>query len=283
MDPAIVRDDLAYPAMLTFLPAGLLGLVVASLAAAYMSTISTHLNWGSSYLVHDVYRRFVKPEASEREMVRFGRISTAVLMAVASAVSLALENALQTFQILLQIGAGTGLLFLLRWFWWRVNAVAEIVAMAVSFAAALWFQFAHAAVFGAPLAPWKQMVAGVALTTVAWIAAALGGPRTDEATLRSFYRATRPGGPGWERVRRSAAADGAPLPAGIGELPSGLACATLGCLAVYAALFATGLAIYGRVSGALALAALAAAAAVAIRSLWTRSSARIERELAEER
>lgn len=275
----VVRDDLAYSAMLTLLPAGLMGLVVASLAAAYMSTISTHLNWGSSYLVHDVYRRFVQPEANDRELVRVGRLSTLLLMAVAGAISLLLENALQVFQILLQIGAGTGLLFLLRWFWWRVNAASELVAMVVSFAVAVWFQFGHSRLFGAPLVPWKQMVAGVAITTVAWLAAALWGPPTDEATLRRFYRATRPGGPGWERVRRTAAADGEPLPAGLGELPAGLACAALGCVAVYATLFAVGLALYGRTAAAAALAVVAVVTAWAIQAIWSRSSARIERAL----
>jgi hypothetical protein len=269
--------------MLTFLPAGLLGLVVASLAAAYMSTISTHLNWGSSYLVHDLYRRFLKPEARERELVRVGRISTAVLMAVAGAVSLALENALQTFQILLQIGAGTGLLFLLRWFWWRVNAAAEIVAMAVSLLVAVWFQFFHAAAFGAKLEPWRELTIGVAITTVAWLAAAWLGPATDHRTLRAFYRATRPGGPGWERLRRSAAAAGEPLPEGIGELPSGIACAALGCVAVYGALFATGLAIYGRIGAALGLFGIAIAAGLAVRTLLSRSARRIDAALSEAR
>jgi hypothetical protein len=266
--------------MLTFLPAGLLGLVVASLAAAYMSTISTHLNWGASYLVHDFYRRFVRPEATERDLVRVGRYSTVALMAVASAVSLLLENALQVFQILLQVGAGTGLLFLLRWFWWRVNATAELTAMVVSFLVACWFQFAHEGVFGAPLAGWKQMMIGVAITTAAWLAAAFLGPCTDEATLRRFCRATRPGGPGWERVRREAAAAGEPLPEGLGELPSGIACAALGCVVVYAALVATGFAIYGRTIAALALAGLAVASTLAIRTLWSRSSHRIEAALA---
>ena len=122
LDPSIVRDDLAYPAMLVFLPSGLLGLAVASLAAAYMSTISTHLNWGASYIVDDFYRRFVAPDRSERHYVGVARASTVLLIGLAMIVSLWLENAFQAFQILLQIGAGTGLIFLLRWFWWRINA-----------------------------------------------------------------------------------------------------------------------------------------------------------------
>ncbi|MCA9737320.1 MAG: Na+:solute symporter, partial [Gemmatimonadetes bacterium] len=143
VDPSIVRDDLAYPAMLVFLPTGLLGLVVASLAAAYMSTISTHLNWGASYVVDDVYRRFLVPDADERHYVTVGRITTVGLIVLASTVALWLENAMQAFQILLQIGAGTGLVFLLRWFWWRINAWTEIAAMGASFLVAVWFQFVH--------------------------------------------------------------------------------------------------------------------------------------------
>ena len=153
VDPSIVRHDLAYPAMLVFLPSGLLGLVVASLAAAYMSTISSHLNWGASYIVDDVYRRFVAPDEDERQYVRVGRYATVGLIVLAGALSLWLENALQAFQILLQIGAGTGLVFLLRWFWWRINAWSELAAMVVSFAVALYFQFGHEALGFAALDP----------------------------------------------------------------------------------------------------------------------------------
>ncbi len=277
VDPRVVRHDLAYPAMLSFLPTGILGLVVASLVAAYMSTISTHLNWGASYLVHDVYRRFVDPTASERKLVAVGRWATVVLMAAAGALSLLLENALQAFQILLQIGAGTGLIFLLRWFWWRVNAAAELVAMGVSFLLALYLQLLHARLFGAPLAAWEQLLIGVGGTTVAWLLAAWWGPETDEATLRRFFRTTRPGGPGWEVVRRRAAEAGDPLPEGLGELPSGIACAALGCVAVYAALFATGSALYGRRGAALLLAGLAVLSAGGIRRLWSGAARRLAR------
>ncbi|MCB1008688.1 MAG: Na+:solute symporter, partial [Acidobacteria bacterium] len=260
---SVVGHDLAYPAMLTFLPAGLLGLVVASLAAAYMSTISTHLNWGASYLVHDLYKRFVAPDATDARLVAVGRCATVALMAAAGAISLLLSNALQAFQILLQIGAGTGLLFLLRWFWWRVNAASELVAMSVSFLVAVYFRFVHARWTGAPLEGWQELVIGVAVTSVAWIATALLTRPTAEATLRDFYRATRPGGPGWRVVRERAAAEGEPLPEGLARLPVGIACMALGCVAVYSALFATGSALYGRTGPALALGAAAAAAAFA--------------------
>lgn len=125
--------DVAYPAMLTKLGPGWLGLVVASIIAAYMSTIGTHLNWGSSYVVNDFYQRFVKPDASQKELVSVGRITTVTLMIITAFFALTfLENATQAFDILLLSGAGTGLIYILRWFWWRINALTEIVAMIVA-------------------------------------------------------------------------------------------------------------------------------------------------------
>src|SRR5690606_3575192 len=124
-------DDIAYPVMLTLLSPGWLGVVVASLIAAYMSTISTHLNWGSSYVVNDFYHRFVKPVATEKDLVAVGGASTVILMVIAGILSLAiLENATQAFNMLVLSGAGTGAIYLLRWFWWRINAWTEIVGMA---------------------------------------------------------------------------------------------------------------------------------------------------------
>jgi len=270
VDPHVIQQDLAYPAMLTFLPAGLMGLVVASLVAAYMSTISTHLNWGASYVVHDVYHRFLRPDASERQLVVVGRLATALLMIGAGLISLWLSNALQAFQILLQIGAGTGLLFILRWFWWRVNAASELVAMIVSFLVAIYFQFIHATVSDIPLADWQKLVIGVAVTTVAWIATALLTRPANEATLRDFYRKIRPAGPGWNPVRRRAASGGEPLPAPSSDLAAGLVCMILGSIAVYSALFSTGMALYGRGSAALLLGLVGVLSALAILPLWKR-------------
>lgn len=268
IDARVVRDDLAYPAMLTFLPAGLLGLVVASLAAAYMSTISTHLNWGASYVVNDFYRRFVRPEASERELVRVGRISTVGLMVVAALLALRLENALQAFQILLQIGAGTGLLFLLRWFWWRINAWSELSAMIISFGVAIFF-------FLVPteLANWQQLLIGVGATTFGWLAVTLTTPPSSERTLRDFYALTRPGGPGWRAVIQRAAEDGESLgavPAG-SALPRALLCTLAASIVVYAALFATGYWIYGRTAASLTAAAVTLGAFVLLIAVWRRA------------
>jgi Na+/proline symporter len=275
LSESVIGNDLAYPAMLTFLPAGLLGMVVASLAAAYMSTIATHLNWGSSYVVNDFWRRFVEPQASERKLVTVGRVSTVVLMVAAAALALGLQNALQAFQILLQIGAGTGLLFILRWFWWRINAFSEIVAMIVSFIIAIYLELIHPRAFpGAPIEPTFRLLIGVGITTVAWIVTTLVTRPADERTLRSFYALVRPGGPGWRRVVERAEAEGHDLPeTGRGWIvPQGILAMLAGSLTVYAALFGIGYWIYGRYLTALALSALALAGAIYLVRVWGRVS-----------
>ncbi len=161
----IIKDDIAYPAMLTFLKPGIMGIVVASLIAAYMSTMASHLNWGSSYIVNDFYRRFFAPKAAEKKLVFVGRISTVGLMFLAGVVALLLDNALQAFHILLQIGAGTGLIFILRWFWWRINAWTEITGMVVSFAVALYLEIFHAKLGFAPFPVHINLLIGVSITT----------------------------------------------------------------------------------------------------------------------
>ncbi len=272
-DYSKIGHDLAYPAMLTFLPHGLLGLVVASLIAAYISTISTHLNWGSSYVVNDFWKRFVNVGASEREQVWVARWSTVLLMAVAGTLALWLENALQAFQILLLIGAGTGLLFILRWFWWRINPYSEIAAMVVSFGVAVFMQF------GAPdsLADWQKLVIGVGITTTAWITVTLFTPAADRRTLREFYKMTLPGGPGWRKVIDDAARDGesiADAAGGRANLPLGILCMVAGCFAVYSALLGTGCWIYGDYGPALVLSLVAIVAAGLLVKLWASVSAR---------
>ena len=298
IDPSVVRNDLAYPAMLTFLPSGILGLVVGSLAAAYMSTISTHLNWGSSYIVNDFYRRFLKPDASEKELVRVGRVSTVVLMALAAALALQLENALQAFQILLQIGAGTGLLFILRWFWWRINAWSEISAMLISFVVAMGFFVQHklesqqveewvsggmeraqAVSQVGRLPAWQELLIGVVITTVGWILVTYMTRPTRDSSLISFYRLTRPGGPGWRRVVSKAKVLGEPLSDGhTWFLPQGIICMLAGSLAVYCSLFATGYWLYGRQGLALILGVVSAVCVAAVFKIWGRVSDLLRQE-----
>ncbi|HKK92354.1 MAG TPA: sodium:solute symporter family protein, partial [Longimicrobiales bacterium] len=260
IDPSILGNDLAYPAMLTFLPAGLLGLVVASLAAAYMSTISTHLNWGASYIVQDFWRRFVKPDATERQAVTAARVSTAVLTVLMTLVALELQTALETFNIILQIGAGTGLVFILRWFWWRINAWSEISAMVVSFGVAVWLRGGVAGISW-PVPDWNsstQLVAAVAITTVAWMSVTFLTRPTDRSVLESFHDRIRPMGPGW----RAVVGEVEPTE---GESPTAaIAGFFLGVTAIYAALFATGSALYGNVGSAITLGVVAVASAVAV-------------------
>ena len=259
VDPAIIGHDLAYPAMLLFVPHGLLGLVVASLAAAYMSTISTHLNWGASYVVDDVYRRFIRPAASESHYVNVGRAVTVGLMVLAALVALWLDHAMQAFQILLQIGAGTGLIFLLRWFWWRINAWSEIAAMLVSFLFALYLHLGHVRLGFAPIDPALALVIGVGMTTVTWLAVTVLTPPTDRAVLQSFYDRIRPYPAGWRR----AVDTGSGGHAG-GDIAASLLAWFLGCVAVYAALFATGYLLYGRLTVGLVCAAVAVLSAFAL-------------------
>ncbi|MFV0332989.1 MAG: sodium:solute symporter family protein [Tropicimonas sp.] len=269
IDPGIVRHDLAYFAMLSHLPSGLLGLVVASLIAAFMSTISTHLNWGSSYVVNDFYQRFVKPDASEAELVRVGRISTATLMVLSGLLALSLSNALQAFNILLSIGAGTGLIFILRWFWWRINAWTEVAGMVISFLVAVYLQIIHPALGYAPLSTANGLLLGIALTTVGWLAVTFLTPPTDEETLRHFYRVVRPAGRGWDPVlERASAAGNRIVPARAGELPLEILCMVTGTFTVYFTLFATGYWIYGRLAGASVLSVLAIAGSVLLFRLW---------------
>ena len=239
VDPHLIGNDMAYPAMLKFLPAGFLGLMIAGLLAAYRSTIETHLNWGASYLVHDLYRRFLKPDASERHYVWAGRVTTALLMIAAASLTFALDTAAESFQLILGIGAGTGLLYLLRWFWWRVNAWSEVAAMVSSFLVALGFFIAKKSGHAVPAT--ESLIITVVTTTIVWVATAFLTPPTDRETLLAFYRKVRPAGPGWREIRAESGVTAAP-----DSLPQALLGWVLGCTFIYAALFGTGSFLYGR-------------------------------------
>jgi len=201
VDKSIIGNDIAYPAMLSLLPTGLLGLVLASLIAAYMSTISSHLNWGASYISIDFYKRFINVNASEKQVVFIGRISTILLMILAGFVALRLSDALDAFQILLQIGAGTGSIFLLRWFWWRVNAYSEITGMIISFLLAIYFHWFHEEITGQNLKPYIELLLSISITTISWILITLITKPTDNDKLLSFYKKIKPYGIGWKSFR----------------------------------------------------------------------------------
>lgn len=238
LDEALIGHDMAYPAMLVFLPSGFLGLMVAGLLAAYVSTISTHLNWGTSYLVHDLYRRFLKTDADERHYVWIGRLVTALLMLLAAGMTFLLESARTSFELLLSIGAGSGLLYLLRWYWWRINAWSEIAAMAVSFIVAVGFFVAGK--MGDAVGANVVLLGTVGATTVAWVGTTLLTRPESDTTLIAFYRLVRPAGPGWSDI---------PQKAGVGpspdSLPQQLLGWVLGCAFVYATLFGAGSILYG--------------------------------------
>lgn len=273
MPEAQIAHDLAYPALLTRLPAGLLGIVVTSLIAAYMSTMSTQVNWGSSILVNDVYRRFLNPKASENQMVWVGRLATLGLMAVSCGVALLLQDALSSFELLLQIGAGTGLLLLLRWFWWRINAAAEITAMVVSFAVAVAFFVLKRNGVSVPSGS-SQMLIGVAITTVSWILVALVTPPTDEATLREFYRRIQPGGPGWAYVLGRAEHERLQIRNTElkSDLPIGLLASAGATAGIWALIFASGYFLYGRPMAALGMGGVALVGAAVVFFCWRRLS-----------
>ncbi len=273
IDANILKDDLAYSAMLTYLPAGILGIVVASLIAAVMSTISTHLNWGASYVVNDFYKRFIKPEASETELVLVGRGTILILMILASTLALFLSNALQAFHIMLQIGAGTGLLFLLRWFWWRINAISEIAAMVISFVVAIYFELIHHRLGFADIIEWKKLVIGVAITTVGWLLVTLFTKPSDQKTLLNFYRKITPGGPGWKKVLDKAKQDGEDVAVYISEkwdLPSSLLGVFLGLLVIYNGLFAIGFWLYSNTFAAIITTTVSIIASVILIKMWAK-------------
>jgi Na+/proline symporter len=236
--------DLAYPAMLSLLPPGLLGLVAASLLAAFMSTMSTQLNLGASYLVNDFWVRFIRPDATDREQVTAGRVTTVLSLVLGSGLGLLLTDAGQAFNLLLLIGAGTGGLFILRWFWWRINAWTELVAMGGSLLVAGYFTFVHDHLTETAWASHEKLVWGALITTLIWIIGTWVTPPESEETLRKFVAQVRPGGPGWRAYSTpSDDQEGWALPRGVLSM-------LLGSAGVYAALFAVGSWLYGHYGSA---------------------------------
>ena len=246
--------DVAYPAMLSLLPSGLLGLVAASLIAAFMSTMSTQLNLGASYLVNDFYHRFIKPDASDKDLVRVGRLFTILSIFLGGGLGLFLTSAGQAFTLLLMIGAGTGLIYILRWFWWRINAYTEIVAMISSLVIAAYFNFGNSS-----LEEWEKIVFGAMLTTIVWVVATFVTPPDNEKTLQNFVIKINPGGPGWSKYSMTT---GEPW-----VLPKGILLMVLGCIAVYSILIGVGQLIYGNPIGYM-LIALSIISGFGLKQLW---------------
>ena len=269
--------DLAYSAMLTKLPSGLLGVVLASLVAAYMSTISTQLNWGSSYIVFDFYKQQINPNASEKRLVAVGRISTIVLMLFSAALALLLQNALQLFDILLAFGAGTGLIFILRWFWWRINAWSEITAMFASGIISIILKLTPVGAYlfateTGVLPDWSEYIFIVVVTTVIWLVATFMTQPESNDTLRSFYKKIQPGGPGLSKVVADAKTDAVEIVKDKEKwsVPAGVTAMLLGVILIYSIMFATGYWIYGRTTQAIVLTVVSAIAGALLVKAWNR-------------
>jgi len=276
--PNITQDklgnDLAYPAMLTKLPTGLLGLVLASLISAYMSTISTQLNWGSSYIVYDFYQTQINPNASQKQLVAVGRISTVLLMVLSTLLALLLQNAMQLFNLLLVFGAGTGLIFILRWFWWRINAWSEITAMLASGLISLFIAIPSikTSLFGLNgiMPGWAEFPFVVFVTTALWLIVTYLTPSESTYVLRSFYKKIQPGGPGWTKIVEEAKNDSEDI---IMEneswtVPSGIIAMLLGCIMIYSIMFSTGYFIYGSYKLAIPLLGLAIISGLYLIKVW---------------
>jgi solute:Na+ symporter, SSS family len=254
VDPRLIGHDIAYPAMLKFLPVGFIGLMVGGLIAANSSTILTHLNWGASYLVHDFYRRFLRRDAAEAHYVLAGRLVTVLLFVCASGTVYLLDTAKDAFDIILQVGAGTGLLYLVRWFWWRVNAWCEIVAMISSFVTSV--VLLGVVRSGTVISTHAALLITVAVTTVCWLLAAYLAPQTDRQVLTAFYRKVRPFGPGWRRIRAEVGMPGPEDEGARENIPMALLGWVAGCTAIWSSLFAVGNYLYGRIGYAIMLTAI---------------------------
>ncbi|MEP0213021.1 MAG: sodium:solute symporter family protein [Cellulophaga sp.] len=275
-------NDLAYPAMLTKLPSGLLGLVLASLIAAYMSTISTQLNWGSSYIVYDFYKQQVNPNASEKQLVAVGRLSTVVLMVLSACLALLMQNAMEVFDMLLLFGAGTGLIFILRWFWWRINAWTEIAAMFASGVLSIVLKVTPLgnylfALDTGVFPDWFQIPFVVLITTIIWVAATFMTKPESKEVLNSFYKKIQPGGPGWEKVVIDAKADNIEIvnPNEKWSVPSGIGAMVLGCVLIYTCMFATGYWIYGETTKGIIFTGIALVAGFLLVKAWNKMKTNI--------
>ena len=225
-----------------YLPAGFRGLLLASFAAAYMSTISTQMNWGSSYIVNDFYRRFIRTDASDAHYVFASRVATFVTMALSLVVTYYMNRITGGWELVLTLGAGTGLVYILRWYWWRVNAWSEITAMSAALVVSLGLRWSGTFDAGTPLGFAQTMLTTVGIATLVWLAATFATAPEPEPKLLDFYRRVRPAGPGWAPI--AARAGVAATPVGEQLLPN-VVNWVLGIVVVYATLFALGQLLFG--------------------------------------
>jgi Na+/proline symporter len=279
LDPHLLGHDIAFPAMLKFLPTGFIGLMIGGLIAANSSTILTHLNWGASYLVHDFYRRFIRKDRDEKHYVLVGRLTTVLLFFSASGLVFVLSSAKDAFDIILQVGAGTGLLYLVRWFWWRVNAWSEVVAMTSSFVVSVGLLILNRN--GMQFSTHISLLITIAITTVCWVVTAFVGPETDRRTLIEFYKKVHPSGPGWKKIRLEAGISETEGRAMQDNIPLALLGWVAGCTVIWSSLFTVGNFLYGRLDYAIALFAVVLVSGLAllyvVHRLWTKEMVREEK------
>ena len=280
LDPNLLGHDIAYPAMLKFLPVGFIGLMVGGLIAANSSTILTHLNWGASYLVHDFYQRFMKKDASEKHYVFAGRMATIGLFICSSSLVFVLDTAKDAFDVILQVGAGTGLLYLIRWFWWRVNAWCEVVAMVSSFAVSITILIL--AKNGVHFSTHAALLITIAFTTFCWVLTAFLGPETDRTTLIEFYKKVRPFGPGWNQVRIEAGISESDGKGSHENIPMALLGWVAGCTLIWSSLFTVGNFLYGRMNYAIMLFCVCIVSGAllifVVNRLWDKMGSRLQAE-----
>lgn len=245
LDPSLINHDIAYPAMLKFLPVGFMGLIVGGLIAANSSTILTHLNWGASYLVHDFYRRFIKRNADEKHYVFAGRVATILLFILSSLLVFFLDSAKDAFDVILQIGAGTGLLYLLRWFWWRVNAWSEVAAMISSFLISIVLLILNKN--GIQFSTHVALIITIIFTSISWITTAFLAPQTDENVLIEFYKKVKPFGPGWKYIKEKSGVTFSESEIEKENIPLSLLGWISGTITIWSSLFTIGSFLYGRI------------------------------------
>jgi SSS family solute:Na+ symporter len=257
LNPETGQPDAAFgyvQAMNDLLPVGFRGLLLASFAAAYMSTISTQMNWGASYIINDFYRRFVKKDGTERHYVFASRVATFITVILSIIVTYYMNRITGGWELVLSLGAGTGLVYILRWYWWRINAWSEVAAMAAALVVSLALRYFVIFDSSTPLGFAQSILTTVGVTTLVWLAATLLTAPEPEEKLREFYRRVRPAGPGWRRIARLEG-----MPERNDEIIANLANWALGIALVYATLFGIGELVFGASGKASGLFLLAAA------------------------
>ena len=273
-----IAHDLGYAAMISQLGVGWVGLIISALLIAYTSTIGTHISWGSSYLIGDAYSHFINPEASEKRHIVYSRITAVIMLIFSSFIALQLKSALQTFYLLLLFGAGTGPVYLLRWFWWRITPLTEIVAMCSSFIIAVTLEFFAGERLMAMLAipldyhdVTKLMITAVS-TTILWVLFTYLSKPVEKSILRSFYKLTQPGGWGWKRVLKDASAEGLDLAEYKVQTPVALQILNIfiGLVTVYSFLFAIGFFVYSEYAYGFLFTAVSAIGAVIMSKMFDR-------------